>query len=355
MQRQVAHPVQPQTAGVRPWIVGASVPGRIIGHEVGDPVGHGFRRSGIRVAIGHSPLLVRRGQMPVAKPALAGAVRPKSNKIVRTPRPGRAAVGRWLRLPPRGPAIFGDPRHIVVIEHRLQHGQQLIRRLARDLERFLVAADPQIAMLNADRFPGQTDQPFNKIRPRIGLRPVAGKLEHDHVPPLGFGEIVSELAHQNAIAAVRGIRLVLRIAGPQQRRIAAHRTGARHGLKSRSLRRPVGGYLVTRADLIIAPARRAIEIFMAPHQRRGHRPGGDHERLGLERAEQERQDEGDHDRLDRLAHGRRRGQMPGNEIGRWFLAGRPGGGIAGMDGQGFAFRHGGIRGQGSGNRGQGWG
>ena len=40
---------------------------------------------------------------------------------------------------------------------------------------------------------------------------------------------------------------------------------------------------------------------MPAHQRRGHRAGRDHERLGLEPADQQGQDEGDDDRLDRLA------------------------------------------------------
>ena len=45
----------------------------------------------------------------------------------------------------------------------------------------------------------------------------------------------------------------------------------------------------------------AFELLVPAHQRRGHRTGGDHERLGLESADDERQDERHHDGLDRIA------------------------------------------------------
>ena len=134
--------------------------------------------------------------------------------VVRTPPAGRAALGGRLRLPAGGPTAFGDPRHVVVVEHRLEHGQQFLRRLPRDLKRLLATTHPHVAVLNANRLAGQTDQSFNEIGSGVG-RGVAGKLEHDHVPPLRIGQLVDELAHQDPIAAVRGIARVLRIIGPQ--------------------------------------------------------------------------------------------------------------------------------------------
>ena len=54
-------------------------------------------------------------------------------------------------------------------------------------------------------------------------------------------------------------------------------------------------------DVEAMAALEAVDVLVRAHQRRGHRAGRDHERLGLERAEQKRQHERDHDRLDRLA------------------------------------------------------
>ena len=51
----------------------------------------------------------------------------------------------------------------------------------------------------------------------------------------------------------------------------------------------------------VAAAGVAGEVLVAAHERRRHRAGGDHERLGLERPKQERECERHHDRLDGLA------------------------------------------------------
>ena len=61
--------------------------------------------------------------------------------------------------------------------------------------------------------------------------------------------------------------------------------------------------LFARIDSEAMAALDAVDVLVPAHQRGGHRAGRDHKRLGLERAEQKRQHERDHDRLDRLADG----------------------------------------------------
>src|SRR5208283_2053443 len=66
-------------------------------------------------------------------------------------------------------------------------------------------------------------------------------------------------------------------------------------------------------------ALRAAQFFVAAHQRWGHRASGNHEGLGLESADYQRQDQGDHDRLDRftMALGGLGNFLEGGLAGAW--------------------------------------
>jgi len=214
----------------------------------------------------------------------------------------------FQRAPARRKAGRFDRRRQIVVEDRLQHGPDLVRRLARNVEVCLSGTfDEHISMLDADRLAGQPHQALDEIGGGL-----AGKLEDHHVPALRFAQLIDKLAHQYPIA-FHG--MVFFRAGTPLHGVAAHGTNRSLDpvlLPAQSTRAIV--HLLAGADLELVAAFFASDLLVSAQQGRGHRAGRDHEGLGLEGAEQEGQNQCYRHRFDHLAHRPRRGKPPGHLI-----------------------------------------
>ena len=244
--------------------------------------------------------------MLVAEPVFARGRAVGSEGQVVVAGPGALAARR--RPPAVGPSQFGNRGHVAVVEHRLQHREQFVRRLSLQPERFFpffAPANPNVTVSDSHSFTRQADQPFDEVRSRVGVT-VAWELKNDHIPPSRVAKSVTELADQYSVAVVRRIVVQFRVG------VAAHRARARGNAERSAVHKnssAVRRHLAARTNPVRAAAMRTLDVFMAAHKSRGHRTGGYYERLGLERAEQKREHYGDDDRLDRLADGRGRRHM----------------------------------------------
>ena len=163
-------------------------------------------------------------------------------------------------------------------------------------------ADVQVPVQDHDRLARPADQPLDVVgRVQRRRRHRVGALEHHHVPPLGAAEQVAVLQHQDSVAVVDGGPV-----GPPVGRAGLGDAVPAVGAVNWYPDLPAGGRdgqvvagLAGRVvDREVVPAVGAPHLHVRPEQRRGHRPGRDHERLDDERPEHERQDERDQDRLD---------------------------------------------------------
>ncbi len=111
--------------------------------------------------------------MTVTEPDFAcrRAIGAVSGIIIRGPHTGRAAGG-GIGFPAYRAAGFCNRRHVIVVEHRLKHGQQFIWRFPRYLKLLLsaissgavfIVADPNVAKTYAKRFIRQSGQAFDVI------------------------------------------------------------------------------------------------------------------------------------------------------------------------------------------------
>ena len=205
-------------------------------------------------------------------------------------RPGIAAGGN----PPAPLGFVGqEVGTICVVPHEHAHRPLMDQRPAHKPKRLVGAVRPaqQISTPDAEVLAPQADEPLDVVD--LGF---LGILEDDHVPELGLplrggqGQVVKELVDEDPVPLEA--RRVL-----DNRRCAAVLAGARHDAAQRA-----GAFhFFRRVDRVVQAALWAGDFLVAAHQGRGHRAGWNHERLSLETADQEGQDQSDHDLLDQLA------------------------------------------------------
>ena len=151
--------------------------------------------------------------------------------------------------------------------------------------------------MDPDHFPRHPHEPFDVA----DLGGFLGQLEDGDVPSLGLDDprgrherdLGSRFHRIDAIA--RKARLGVDLRGEP-----AVLAGAPGHPESGSRAEAARFDLAVGVDLVDEAALRAGDFLMPTHQRRGHRPSGNHEAFRLEAPDQE-PDENDHERLDRLA------------------------------------------------------
>ncbi len=300
-QAEVADPVRLHPRAVE---VAAGV-GRQVGVvrvEVGDQ-GRSRRAREGTVVLDRVPLLGVGDEVPVphlgfpARPG-RGDERPRVLLIL-LPRRRRPA-------PPFRPALQRGRAMAVVVDHHL-HRALVAQRLPLQAEILAVGGlDVDVAVPDPQPLAGEADQPLDVAD--LGLLRIS---EDDDVPPPRVGgprqegHVVDELHHQDAVAVEgRGVgqrRLIAAIdarPGDDRRRRPRRARPEPEPADPHGARPVVLGRGVDRVDVA---ALRAGHLLVAAHQGRRHRPGGDDERLGLEPADQKREDHRHDDRLDRLA------------------------------------------------------
>ena len=333
LERQVTDPILPQRHVAR----SAANFARVVGVEIRDQPRPRLRH--VLAILDVEPVGIEGNEVLVADPGLCPCPVGRFGDRVRAPAVGRfpvLAAGVAARrlavpgpgLPAQGPARV---RHLVddevVIVHRLRHRPDLVRRFAGDVESVRVGLaarrrrgfgpDVDVAVTNANGFVRPADQPLDVVHP--GIARIA---EYHHVPALGIGKVVGKLGDQDAVAVV-GVPAPPLLGRPiDVHREAAIRAGSGHDVSfahgvqrilSLALRRlgiiqHGAGRLdsvvlfAAGADPVAVAAFGTDQVFMPALQRGRHRTGGDHERFGLERAKQERQDERNRHGFDRFAH-----------------------------------------------------
>ena len=191
--------------------------------------------------------------------------------------------------PAAGPSQCVQPGLGVVVVKDRQLQRVLFEWIgfSQDLPSPIGVHHVEVSLPDHDCFVRQSDHPLDVID--VGL---FGELEDRHIPAFWLSELKGELVDQDPVTLedwqILDVVLVSTVGAVRRRD-----TGS--GFV------PVVLQFLAGSHRVIVSTGLAINVLVPAIKCRGHRPGGNHESLGLEGLEDKSQDEGDRKRLDRLA------------------------------------------------------